>query len=196
MKPYNLINTNPPIVLIENVYTEEEQYKILNELKFLFPKMLGNEKGNTAVTNGKILAEKVSIWLDDVYVDRNTSDILTVNRKTYEILGLIDHWFFVDDTVPLRDSSLVSYYEEHDYYKAHSDRCYITAISWINKSPKNFTGGDVYFPELELEVKYQNNTMLIFPGWIKHSVSKIRIIDKDIDMGGRFAISQFIGIVS
>ena len=70
------------------------------------------------------------------------------------------------------------------------------AFYYIHKEPKKFYGGDLLFPEYDYKYPCDNNSMIIFPGWVQHSVEKVSIENSDyFDGWGRYAITSFFGCV-
>ena len=90
-------------------------------------------------------------------------------------------------------STLLSYYEDGDYYSAHQDASVLTAVTHIFKEPQTFQGGDLLFPDFNGEIKVRNNHTVIFPGMINHSVTKVTMNDEDLNKKyGRFCMTQFL----
>ena len=66
----------------------------------------------------------------------------------------------------------------------------------LNKKPKKFTGGELFFPEYDYELTCDDNSLIMFPGWVEHGVKKVSIKDSDYHEGnGRYCISSFINNV-
>ena len=60
--------------------------------------------------------------------------------------------------------------------------------------PKKFSGGDLIFPEYDFKISCDNNSMVIFPGWVEHGVRKVTIKDSEYYEGnGRYSITSFFG---
>ena len=56
-------------------------------------------------------------------------------------------------------------------YNPHTDKGFqFLAFSYFYKEPKKFEGGQLYFPKYDYEVPCDNNSMIIFPGWVEHGV--------------------------
>ena len=189
-----------PHAIINNFYNEEELKLIWEELNFYTKpeKLLVAEKygGVVDATNAKAL------HLDSIYSNhRKLSNILTVNRKLFkkEILEAFSslggcciiakdcNW----------DITKVRYYHNEEYYEPHTDKVFqFLAFSYFYKEPKKFNGGDLLFPEYDYKYTCDNNSMIIFPGWVQHSVEKVTIDNSDyFDGWGRYAITSFFGCV-
>ena len=102
---------------------------------------------------------------------------------------------FWQDAIIVTNShdNLVSYYDEGDHYKAHFDTCPFTAITWLNREPTRYRGGELYFPQLKEQIESRNNRMVIFPGHLVHEVRPVSLDFEDRGKGlGRFSITQFM----
>ena len=195
-----------PHLIIDNFYNEEELELIWEELKFytkpgklLTPEQYG---GIAGYTNARAL------HLDSIYADnsenggsnyRTLSNILTVNRKLFDD-SVMNTFASIHDCcsiAPLADSdrTKVRYYHDGEYYDPHTD--YITqfvAFSYFYKEPKRFEGGELYFPKHNYEFSCENNSMIIFPGWVPHGVRRVSIENSNYYDGyGRYAITSFFG---
>jgi len=178
--------------IIKNFYESDEIEEIHQELERLRPFMGGPEKTGTARgVSGVSKKDNHGLFLDEFYqARRDQSVILKLNRKVFSPGVKHDltkgHWFFkyIDRTE--HDSTLVSYYRQGDYYKAHEDESFLTAIYYTWKEPKNFEGGDLYFGDFQVPI--ENNCLLIFPSVTKHRVTEVTRGD------GRYAISQFVSL--
>ena len=195
-----------PHMIIDNFYNEEELELIWEELKFYTKpgKLLEakNYGGVVGYTNAKAL------MLDSVY--RNYSDndgvnyrilsnILTVNRKLFAS-GILDTFATIHDCCSIAnqsnsDTTKIRYYHDGEGYDPHTDKGFqFLAFSYFYKEPKKFTGGQLYFPKYDYEIPCDNNSMIIFPGWVEHGVREVSIENSDYyDGWGRYAITSFFG---
>jgi len=195
-----------PHMIIDNFYNEEELELIWEELKFYTkPGKLLEAKdygGVVGYTNAKAL------MLDSVY--RNYSDndgvnyrilsnILTVNRKLFAS-GILDTFATIHECCSIAnqsnsDTTKIRYYHDGEGYDPHTDKGFqFLAFSYFYKEPKKFTGGQLYFPKYNYEIPCDNNSMIIFPGWVEHGVREVSIENSDYyDGWGRYAITSFFG---
>ena len=66
------------------------------------------------------------------------------------------------------------------------------AFSYFYKEPKKFSGGELIFPSFDYSLTCKNNSIIIFPGWVEHEVSKVEIKNSDYyDGWGRYSINTF-----
>ncbi len=201
-----LYQTPFPHAIVDNFYNEEELELIWEELKFYTkPGKLLDVKDYGGV-DGYTSAK--AIMLDSLYQNRTgsggldwrtMSNILTTNRKLFTS-GVLDAFAEVDDCCCLAnktnfDNTKVRYYHNGDAYNPHTDSGFqFLAFSYFYKEPKKFEGGQLYFPKYDYEVPCDNNSMIIFPGWVEHGVREVSIKDSDyFDGWGRYAITSFFG---
>ena len=186
-----------PHLIIKNFYNEDELKLIWEELTFYTKpdKLLDAEDYGGVInsTNAKALV------LDLVYKGkyRTLSNILTVNRKIFndELLlafsNLHDCCNIAQDSN--YDNTKVRYYHNGEYYEPHTDRSIqFLGFTYFYKEPKKFTGGELYFPKYDYEFDCENNSLIMFPGWVEHGVTEVKIQDSDYyDGQGRYAITSF-----
>ena len=93
------------------------------------------------------------------------------------------------------DLTKVRYYHDKEYYEPHTDMAYqFLSFSYFYREPKKFTGGELIFPKHDTEYSCENNSMIIFPGWVEHGVKEVSIDNSDYyDGQGRYCISNFFG---
>jgi len=193
-----------PIAVIDNIYQKNEVEKIWEELcflnndpsKFYDPKDTGSAYKESENGEPEYLKQNKALSLDFTYRDRSISNILTHNRKlfTSEITDeitknniLFRYWKHANS-----DGSLVSYYENSDYYLPHHDTATMTALTWFYQKPKAFAGGDIIF-ENELKIECKVNRCVIFPSIVEHEVEQISMEEQNLRKNlGRYTISQFI----
>ena len=196
-----------PHVIVEDMYTEEELFHIWRELDFLTysTKMLKPRETGSAfdVETKQDLKQNLGLHLDELYSRRELSSILQINRKALGDLvwdSLIETDFsFKNLETCNSDSTLISYYEEGDYYKPHRDVSSYTALTWFYRQPKQFDGGDMYFPEYNHTIEIRNNMTVYFLSGVMHQVKPVRMKFQPIvdDFGalsgnGRYCMSQFL----
>ena len=201
-----------PHLILRNFYNREELDLIWEELNFYTkPGKLLEAKdfgGIVDATNSR------AIMLDQVYNDyssgtledvigtpnyRPLSNILTVNRKIFDS-SVLDVFANIHDCVSIatktnHDTTKVRYYHDGEYYEPHTDKSmHYLAFSYFYKKPKKFSGGELFFPKYDYTFDCPNNSTIIFPGWVEHGVSEVKIENSDYYDGyGRYAITSFFG---
>lgn len=195
-----IFNDIIPYMIIDNYYDEEELRLIWEELDFLsYPHKLkrANKESGGAIDKDtdELLKHNFHRYIDQVYSERELSNILTVNRKLfdddYKILKQHPHWFF-QNVVFNKDYTQVGYYENNDHYGEHNDHASVTSLTWLYKEPKKFIGGDLFLSSDKIKIDCVNNRTLIFPSMIPHSVNEIHMNEEKPSRGhGRYVITQF-----
>lgn len=191
-----------PYVIIEDTYNEKELNLIWQELDFLCSSKSflppENPELETASLSGEILKKNKSLWLDTFYSNRNSSNILELNRIIFthypKIFQNHPSWIFKNFDCN-KDTTLISYYESGGYYKKHKDNSFFTSLTWFFREPKKFSGGDlqIEFGDNILEFEIKNNQTLIFPSIIPHEVTEVKMNTKDLNKKlGRFCMTQFL----
>mgnify|MGYP001198788733 FL=1 len=187
-----------PHLIINNFYNETELELIWEELKFYTKP----DKFFEAKDFGGVVDKTNShaIILDEIYKkNRKLSNILNVNRKLFTSDAL-DLFAKIEDCCCIANKSnwditKVRYYHNDEYYDPHTDKSFqFLAFSYFHKQPKKFSGGELLFPKYDYQYPCNNNSMIIFPGWVEHGVSKVKIDDSDYYSGyGRYSITSFFG---
>ena len=199
-----IANKEPfPHLIVDNYYDKEELELIWEELNFYTkPGKFFDVKDYGGVVD---YTNSSALMLDSIYRDysqhnepnfRSISNILTVNRKLFKS-KILDEYAKLHECCNLQyntDVTKVRYYHDGEYYKPHTDSAFQTlAFSYFYKEPKSFTGGELYFPVHNYEYPCNNNSLIIFPGWVQHGVNKVKIKESDYYAGlGRYAITNFL----
>ena len=186
-----------PLMVVKNFYNQNELDLIWKELDFYTePNKLLEAEGYGGIVNR---TNAKAICLDEFYKGkyRNISNILTVNRKLFKC-GVLDKFSEIHGCCCIAsktnyDITKVRYYHNDEYYDPHTDSSvHFLAFSYFYKEPKKFIGGDLIFPKYDFKLPCENNSMVIFPGWVEHGVRKVTIKDSDyFDGWGRYCISSF-----
>jgi len=169
--------TDPfPYTLIDDFYDQKELDGIWQELDFYsYPEKLDpSDKTFPALDmHGNALKKNNGLQLDELYRDKRIiSNILSINRKILKLPVIKDNpsWFFHEMYADL-DFTLLSYYENGDYYKPHQDSGLVTILTWLHKGEeKKFSGGNFHFTDYDIEIEVKNNRVIIFPSMIWHAV--------------------------
>ena len=190
------INEKPiPYFIAEDYFDETQINDMLTELRFLTPKMV-YQNGKNMVEGHK---KNVQIGIDDMYQNRDTSNIIQTLDTIYQDKELIQtlkdmSWFYEIWNYTNLDNTFVAYYENSDYYKGHRDIAVISMMYWIWEEPKSFTGGDIHLTDYDIKIPLKRNQLLIIPSSIKHAVNKIQMNDdiKKLSGMGRYCIARFL----
>lgn len=194
-----------PFALIQNMYSESEHKEIMAELRYLYSRKnlwLDPEDSGTAkdTSTNENLKNNKCIWLNQIYKTLDASAILTYNMKLYKS-GFAktlasEHPWFKYLIYNSEFTTLLSYYENSEYYKAHRDRSVLTTLTWFYEEPKKFEGGNLILEE-NATVECINNAMLIIPSTTLHEVTPIILSENDLNQGlGRYTITTFVSITA
>jgi hypothetical protein len=203
MKPV-VFSKEVPILVVDDLYDELELSTIWEELQFLTsPRRMHNSFYLGAAKNesGAFKKNANGVFLDELYAERSSSNILEVNRKlfTKEIQDMalqVSIFYKLLERVN-NDYTLINYYEDAQSYAAHYDETVFSAITMLYKEPVQFSGGDLDFPELELTVEKRNNRMVLFPGALLHAATPVVMHEKHASFSGygRYSMVQFLRII-
>ena len=179
------------ISVIDGFYTLSELAQIMDELHSLHAVAKIGIFSNSGVSldeKGEPKQRSSSLFLDRFYGNqREFSKILSLNRKVFNgriIKKLINsNVFYKHLNYCNLDNTLINFYRQGDYYKAHMDDSCFTAITFFEL--EKFNGGELFFPEYELTIEALHNRVVIFPGFISHASKKVA-------NGIRVSMAQFI----
>lgn len=188
-------------IICKDFYNNEELNLIREELKFLtYPGKLllpGIHHGAGGLGG---LTESRALHLEEAYAIPEISNILQITKKTFDvpfITTIVSKWpsflklKYIDFVM-----TKVRYYHNNEGYEPHTDitKDFLT-FSYFHTTPKKFTGGELYFPQYDYEVDCSDNTFILLPGYVEHSVRKVSIDNDNYWSGnGRYCISQFLNV--
>jgi len=188
-----------PFIIVDDLYDPEELEEMGKEMQFLHDKgvFLDPVDSYSAWDENGFLKNNKCIHLDEYFAKkREKSVILAKNRKifTENILESSKNWFFANFIKTCDyDSTLLSYYENNNYYRAHTDSAFVTGLCWFYQEPKRFKGGEFLFPDYKVDIEVVNNRMIFFPSFIKHQVIEVRLEPKYQGKNlGRWCMTQFL----
>ncbi len=189
-------------LVIKNLYTKDELFLIQKELDYLWYSMAFNRSEDylsvAKTDDGTVLGKRSGVWLDYFYSNRESSNILRLNRKpfaneeirnTFANLNPYHYHYLKLDF----DNTLLQYYENSDYYKPHTDHAVFSLVTWFFKEPKKFIGGKFKFTDMNFELEIENNMCIIFPSFLWHEVEEVTVLEKNKhEPHGRFSMTQFV----
>ena len=188
-----------PYVVVDDFFSEKELVNIYNELDWYVSNYQhyfdSPRRTGTAVDLRS--AQKKSnagFFIDGVYTHPKYSSIARCSESFFNssIANIKDNYIIGKNALPA-NGILLSYYNNGDFYKPHSDQSYLTACLWLYKEPKRYEGGNFIFSDCNLPIECKNNRMVIFPGSVVHEVTEIKMNKDDYYNGyGRFTVSYFL----
>jgi Rps23 Pro-64 3,4-dihydroxylase Tpa1-like proline 4-hydroxylase len=193
-----------PHAVIDDFYDEKELKLIWQELDYYTysDKLVPASTLDGAILNGESLPKHNGIQLDELYQNnRKISNILQCNRKLFN-KDILESFASLSPLIwdikeVSHDITLIKYYEDTDYYKAHKDEPRFTCLTYLHKEPKAFTGGDLHFHQFNYTIPIVNNRLIFFTGCIEHASTTISMNDdykdKEFSGFGKYTITQFLG---
>lgn len=189
------------LAIVEDFYSESELKLIWEELEALTKDnhLLPPERtGTSRDDNNRPKKNNEGLFLDEFYHDRNTSNILRINRKLWPYMDSKHKELDKDPILRYvlssnEDTTLVSYYKDGHYYLPHIDKALYTVLSYFCKEPKRFKGGNLKLLDYNIEIEIKNNMVIYMPSTFAHEVTPV-IMDNDEECSGRYCMSQFLFI--
>ena len=184
----------------ENCFSQSELDLIFDELTFLNNPLIleGPEVTGSAENNGSFYKKNKGVWVSDFYTNPHKTSIWRLTRKVLDnyILEYSNLHFSNREILNTNYSkTLLSYYENSDYYEPHTDAATVTVLFWFFKEPKCFRGGNLVLLDTNETFEVKNNSMLMFPSWAKHSVTEITMDDEHMNKKlGRYSVTMFMHI--
>ena len=197
MKEYIPHKEPIPYLLVKDYFSEKDVNLMMQELQFLTSKDKLAFKPPINMVDGT--KKNQQIGLDTIYSKRETSDILTILNKIYKDEELVNmlcdmSFFYKSWSVTNKDSTMVAYYEDTDYYKSHQDLAVISIMYWLWKEPKSFEGGDIELTDFDIKVPVQKNQLMIMPSSTRHAVTPVKMSNNNVGFSGngRYCIFRFL----
>jgi len=179
-----------PHYIVHDFFTEPELNDIWHEIDNLHKTNSFKGKEQTA---DPVSTNKIGIILDQHYENnRPASFILNYYSKLFQLDPFIENkhlYNFITDSN--YDSTFLSYYLNDSEYMPHTDFSVISTVCTLWKEPKQFNGGDLWFPIHGYTPKLHSNSLIIFPSHQVHGVTKVTSDDSLLG-SSRYSISKFI----
>ena len=206
---FNYISDGIDAVVIDNFYTEEQLKEIMIELKWLTkPTVLTSGYGLSSATDedtGEFITSKHGVFLDGIFKNYRHSAIIlhgitqmqieSFRSKLLECNSLFKSFLNCDSR-----SHLLSYYENSDYYKPHTDACFFTVLSYFYTEPKLFEGGELVLSSCnsnkQATIEVKNNRVLIIASSTVHEVLEIKSkLNNTLSGHGRYCVATFLTVL-
>jgi hypothetical protein len=168
---------NLSYIVVDDLYLPEELEQIKAELYALKEYAKNPEEtGGATDKNDAPKKNAHGLFLDKHYQDRNSSDILRLNRKIFCEELVVKATEFNQYFYTIRncdsDNTLINFYGAGEEYKRHLDASCLTAITFFSLG--EIEGGDFEFPEVNEVVPFKENRAVIFPGCAEHAAKQTR----------------------
>ena len=188
-----------PFVVIDDLYDDKEQSEIMVELDYLCTerRLIPPFKDKNGATDEHRNIKNVGcLYLDTFYKKSRHSSILQITEKLFmddaSLISNHPHWYFDISSINSHSTHIL-YYEDSNEYPAHRDECRFTAVTYFYRQPKKFEGGDLQFPDHQIEVECVNNRIIVFPSMLNHRSTPVRMLENDTQIkNGKFCITHFL----
>lgn len=197
---------NRDVLIIDNWYTDKELKKVFKEFDYYMNnglEMLINSSNDPSTAFDPEKGKLAKTYR--FYVEPNPYSVMYRYNYKYnykEFMQMVENetlfgGYFSNTK---RNSLMVNYYETGEYYKSHRDNSVITQLTWVNREPKMYEGGDLILTDMEERVECKNNRTIFFPGHYKHEITEVKMKEEWDDMKhnidddvfyGRFSIANF-----
>lgn len=190
-----------PFIVCDNWYTSEEEKNIWKELNWFSSQDNIERAENTYVAHdddGKAKSKASRFHIQEFFTPKGMQRSHIFNymykQRTQQFHDIVRHIkpycnsFFSTNS----DSSLISYYEDSEYYDSHWDDYAWTMLIWFVREPRLFNGGDFEFTDSKHKVKLKHNRALFFPSMFEHRVTPVKMHTQPKEVGyGRYTITHF-----
>ena len=190
-----------PHVVFDNWYTPNEEKNIWKELDWYSSQESIERAENTFVATyddgiSKSKASRFHIQNYFTTEGMQRSHVFNYMYKQrltefHNIVGQIKPYcnsFFSTNA----DGTLISYYENNEYYDAHWDDYAWTMCIWFVREPRLFDGGDFDFPDSKQKIQLKHNRAVFFPSMFEHRVTPVKMKIETKEIGyGRYTITHF-----
>lgn len=190
-----------PVVLIRNLYTDEELSAMMEELNSIGKLNLLRPGSRTGSAVGGSMGDEGNIkvnfglWFGEIFPPGKSAVDSIVRNRVFDFAlekALCDiHYIYKYMPAATRVNNKLSYYTNNNDYSTHTDECLLTCLTYLWNQPKQFTGGDLVFPEHGYTYTPEFGDVLIFPSIVVHAVTSVHVTSKE-SYNGRFVVSTFI----
>ncbi len=186
-------------ILVDDWLSKKQLTRIFEELEILKTKcrvsVVGKGGQDITKTHKSIIVD-VDLYYRKSRLKREDSAVLDIIDKQFwgkDIYSILKGSENVFGILPFTsfDRTALQFYRNGGFYEVHGDGVYggelIVVALFFCKEPKKFTGGNFLLGDHIIE--HKNNRMVIFPAFLSHGVSRIKMKSDDwID--GRIAFQH------
>jgi Rps23 Pro-64 3,4-dihydroxylase Tpa1-like proline 4-hydroxylase len=180
---FNYIADGIDAIVIDNFYSKEQLNVILPQCINLSSQFMDPENTSGAKLEGKIIKSNRGVFVDKLPFqeslrDKTFTDNLIITCSFYKVFRDLKNI-----------KTLISLYNDGDFYGKHIDDSIFTMVTYVHETPKKYTGGDIIlhscYSNATATIESKNNRAVIFPSCTPHEVTLV-------SGSGRFCISNFI----
>jgi hypothetical protein len=206
---FNYIADGIDAVVIDNFYTEEQLKEIMVELTWLTKSSVMLDESHLSAAqsldNGNPLTVKNGVFLEKVFVNWKHSALIShgmtqtgntkFKSKLLEFNTMFNSLSFCNSR-----THLLSYYENSNYYKPHTDAFFFTLLNYFFTEPKQFEGGELVLyscnSNKQVTVEPKNNRAVLILSSTLHEAQEIKSkVDQKLSGHGRYCNAIFLSTV-
>lgn len=188
----NLIG-NSKVAVVENIISEEE-CKLLSDY-CIYIKANNVDIGDISELDEKAASdENIQYWRSkNVFFKFAPDEYKAIASKIHKRYDEIFKQYLI--SIGMADAEydpkwlepiVVHIYQQGDSLDLHQDNHDFAFVFYIN-SPPEFSGGDLYYPDIDAEITPARNTLVIAPSKDLHEV-------KEVTSGYRCSMTTFIAL--
>ena len=180
-----------PFLYVDDWYTPEEEKLIWKELDFYTNSSAmrraedSTEEDRSRPGKNEDGTFKNKAWrmdLDSTHTRREVSHILRLQPQKMKSLEMLKA---IEESGPSfrmyessnYDVTVLNYSEGGDYYASHNDTYMISTSTWLHRTPKAYTGGDITFTDIDVTLECNHNRIVMFPSYYYHEIHPIKMED-------------------
>lgn len=197
----------PEILLFDGWYSKEEEALVWKELDLFSQQDKFERAENTVVAknrDGTPKGKSFRLYLS-LFYNNNYAHMSPIQNFSSKVL---DPKFqqIVRDESPMfsrtffntnKTHTLISYYDDSDYYDSHIDSFFWTMLIWFYKEPKKFTGGDLYFEDFDITIPIKHNRAIMFPCYYMHASTLVNLPQEEKFKNlGKYTITHFFDYIN
>jgi hypothetical protein len=180
-------------LIVSGFFSEDEYNDVWFEIQYLSKRMKPPNETYAAHQDGVYRKKGSGVFLHEFLINPAESSTFRATRKIFDYQEAVSQDFYLNGMYRWvnHDVTLAQLYLNGDYYKPHWDTPILTHITVLHKTPKPYTGGDLFFPEFNYTVSLKDNESILFPSFAMHEVTQVRT-DSDDLMSGRYTVTNFM----
>jgi len=177
---------------LEDIWKEVSH---LNHIMDVMPNTWRDSGGRAKNKDGTSKMSGNGLYLDSIYTDRESSTILKYNRKLFsDDISKRMGEAHPSNKIPYlsinKDVTILNRYLDSQKYYPHYDIAAFTAITVLLHKPEKIDGGEFNFVDYDISFGCINNSCVVFPSWVEHSVSTLVCAEDS----RRYSIAQLMYI--
>lgn len=191
-------------IVVDNFYTPDQLAEIKTELNWLTKQSIfsGESELAPATVDGIPLTSKRGVFLETVFRNWKHSALISHSMRQMSDPKFVERVLSYNSLYKTlfacnSRAHLLSYYENCDYYKPHTDSFFYTVLSYFNTEPKQFSGGEIVLKShnstKEATIEPVNNRVVIIASCTLHEVKELKSqLNNTYSGDGRYCNAIFL----